>query len=141
MGSIKRIFVEKKESFAVEAKGLCNDLRNNLGMQGITGIRICNRYDVMGLSEDEFAMAKKLVDQEVKNVLVFPYNAEVIFDDFGLNGIMLCGKEKGVPMENLEIRNNEALISIKDFNPKSTPLDSRYQTVEQHGGIKIDYMA
>lgn len=26
-------------------------------------------------------MAKKLVDQEVKNVLVFPYNAEVIFDE------------------------------------------------------------
>lgn len=64
MGSIKRIFVEKKDSFAVEAKGLCNDLRNNLGMQGITGIRICNRYDVMGLSEDEFAMAKKLVLSE-----------------------------------------------------------------------------
>ena len=48
MSTIRRIFVEKKDAFAVEAHGLLSDLRNNLGMKNLTGIRILNRYDVMG---------------------------------------------------------------------------------------------
>ncbi|MBQ0068003.1 MAG: phosphoribosylformylglycinamidine synthase, partial [Phascolarctobacterium sp.] len=74
MERIKRVFVEKKEPFAVEAKGLLNDLRNNLGMKNIKNIRICNRYDVMGLSDTEFAMAKKLVLSEPPVDIVFDDN-------------------------------------------------------------------
>ena len=55
MSTIRRIFVEKKDAFAVEAHGLLSDLRNNLGMKNLTGIRILNRYDVMGVSDEEFA--------------------------------------------------------------------------------------
>ena len=50
MSNIRRLFVEKKDAFAVEAHGLLADLRNNLGMSNLTGMRIINRYDVMGLS-------------------------------------------------------------------------------------------
>ena len=64
MSTIRRIYVEKKDAFAVEAHGLLADLRNNLGMSGLQNIRIMNRYDVMGLSDEEFAMAKKLVLSE-----------------------------------------------------------------------------
>ena len=32
MSTIRRIFVEKKDAFAVEAHGLLSDLRNNLGL-------------------------------------------------------------------------------------------------------------
>ena len=64
MSMIRRIFVEKKDAFAVEAHGLLADLRNNLGMTGLENIRMMNRYDVMGLSDEEFAMAKKLVLSE-----------------------------------------------------------------------------
>ena len=64
MNNIRRIFVEKKDAFAVEAHGLLADLRNNLGMSGLKNIRIVNRYDVMGLSDEEFAMAKALVLSE-----------------------------------------------------------------------------
>lgn len=71
MSSIRRIFVEKKEAFAVEAKGLLADLRNNLGMSALSGIRIVNRYDVMGLTDEEFSMAKQQVLSEppVDNVM------------------------------------------------------------------------
>ena len=55
MSNIRRLFVEKKDAFAVEAHGLLADLRNNLGMSNLTGMRIVNRYDVMGLSDEEFA--------------------------------------------------------------------------------------
>lgn len=58
MNKIRRIYVEKKDAFAVEAHGLLADLRTNLGMTGLESIRIVNRYDVMGLNGEEFAMAK-----------------------------------------------------------------------------------
>lgn len=64
MSTIRRIFVEKKDAFAVEAHGLLSDLRNNLGMKNLTGIRILNRYDVMGVSDEEFAAARKIVLSE-----------------------------------------------------------------------------
>ena len=64
MNKIRRIYVEKKDAFAVEAHGLLADLRTNLGMTGLESIRIVNRYDVMGLNGEEFAMAKKLVLSE-----------------------------------------------------------------------------
>lgn len=64
MSTIRRIFVEKKEAFAVEAQGLLSDLRNNLGMKNLTGIRILNRYDVMGVSDEEFLAARKIVLSE-----------------------------------------------------------------------------
>jgi len=64
MSNIRRIFVEKKDAFAVESHGLLADLRNNLGMKALTGMRIVNRYDVMGLTDEEFAMAKQQVLSE-----------------------------------------------------------------------------
>ncbi len=64
MDKIRRIFVEKKEAFAVEARGFLADLQTNLGMKGLTGIRVLNRYDVMGLNDEEFAAAKSLVLSE-----------------------------------------------------------------------------
>ena len=70
MSNIRRLFVEKKDAFAVEAHGLLADLRNNLGMSNLTGMRIVNRYDVMGLSDEEFAMAKQLVLSEPPFVLL-----------------------------------------------------------------------
>lgn len=40
------------------------DLQTNLGMKGLTGIRVINRYDVMGVTDEEFAAAKALVLSE-----------------------------------------------------------------------------
>ena len=64
MDEIRRNFVEKKAAFAVEARGLLADLQPNLGMKGLTGIRVINRYDVMGVTDEEFAAAKALVLSE-----------------------------------------------------------------------------
>ncbi len=64
MDEIRRIFVEKKDAFAVEARGLLADLQTNLGMKGLKEIRVINRYDVMGVTDEEFAAAKALVLSE-----------------------------------------------------------------------------
>ena len=64
MSEIRRIYVEKKDAFAVEAKGLLADLKNNLLMDGLEKVRILARYDVMGLTDEEFEQALQLVLSE-----------------------------------------------------------------------------
>ena len=59
-----RIFVEKKPGFDVEAQGLLADLRENLGMNSLRGVRIVNRYDIEGITEEEYKAAKPLVFSE-----------------------------------------------------------------------------
>ena len=49
---VRRIFVEKKKGFDVEAQGLCADIRENLGMKKLTGVRVLNRYDMDGLDDE-----------------------------------------------------------------------------------------
>ena len=44
--SMRRIYVEKKKEYAVEAAGLLADLVGTLGMTQLTGLRIVNRYDL-----------------------------------------------------------------------------------------------
>lgn len=62
--SIKRLFVEKKKGFDIEAGAMCHDLRENLGLHGLTGVRIINRYDVEGLSDAELELTKPTVFAE-----------------------------------------------------------------------------
>ena len=79
MSDIRRIFVEKKDAFAIEAKGLLADLRNNLLMSGLKKVRILARYDVMGLTEEEFAQALQLVLSEPPVDTVIPAADEKVF--------------------------------------------------------------
>ncbi|MGL5206739.1 MAG: phosphoribosylformylglycinamidine synthase, partial [Acidaminococcaceae bacterium] len=62
--NIKRIFVEKRPEFAVEAQELLADLKQNLGLANINGLRILNRYDVLGLTDKEFEDASHQVFSE-----------------------------------------------------------------------------
>lgn len=57
MGDVKRVFVEKKEGCDIAATGLLNDLRENLGIKGLKGVRILIRYDIEGISEQEYKAA------------------------------------------------------------------------------------
>ena len=70
MSEIRRIYVEKKDAFAVEAKGLLADLKNNLLMDGLEKVRILARYDVMGLTDEEFEQARKCGEQTGLDTLV-----------------------------------------------------------------------
>ena len=54
---VQRIYVEKKPEYAVEAEGLLAELQEALGLNGLTGLRILNRYDVEGISEELFRSA------------------------------------------------------------------------------------
>ena len=57
MAKVYRVFAEKKKGNDIEASNMLNDLKENVGIKGIEELRIINRYDAQGLSEDEFKAA------------------------------------------------------------------------------------
>ena len=61
---VYRIFVEKKPGFAQEAEALRRELTDFLGVAGLTGLRILNRYDAEGIDKDLFDQAVRTVFSE-----------------------------------------------------------------------------
>ena len=79
MADVRRIYVEKKPGFDVEAKEVLADLRENLSMKGLADVRIINRYDVEGITDEEYEKARCLIFSEppVDNV----YDEEAVIND------------------------------------------------------------
>ena len=61
---VSRVYVEKKPGFDLEAKALERELRDLLGIAGITGLRLINRYDVEGIDDELFALCVPTVFSE-----------------------------------------------------------------------------
>ncbi|NLJ31538.1 MAG: phosphoribosylformylglycinamidine synthase, partial [Clostridiales bacterium] len=64
MSDVIRVFVEKKPGFDVEAQHIKTDLVENLGLNAIEELRLINRYDISGLSGEEFAAARDSIFSE-----------------------------------------------------------------------------
>ncbi len=62
--NIRRLYIEKKEGCDVEAKGLLADIRENLGIQGLTNVRLFIRYDVEGIEDAVYEAAKTTIFSE-----------------------------------------------------------------------------
>ena len=61
---VKRVFVEKKQELAAEARALLNEARGMLGISGLTRVRVVNRYDTEGVGDELFAYAKRNIFSE-----------------------------------------------------------------------------
>ena len=61
---VYRIYVEKKEELANEAKALYSEIRNLLGIETLTSVRLLNRYDVENISDKLFEEAVNTVFSE-----------------------------------------------------------------------------
>ena len=61
---VYRIFVEKKEPLASEAKGLLHDARNLLGIENLEQVRVLNRYDAEDITQELFDYAVRTVFSE-----------------------------------------------------------------------------
>ena len=61
---IKRVYVEKKKEYAVEATGLLQDLKHTLGLKNLKGVRIVNRYDLAGITDEAYEEAKNVILSE-----------------------------------------------------------------------------
>ena len=73
MSEVIRIFVEKRDGFNVVAKQTLWDIRHNLGLRSVEDLRYIVRYDIEGLTKDEYDKAKGIVLSEP--------NADVIYEE------------------------------------------------------------
>ena len=67
---VYRIFVEKKPGLDNEAQALLNEARSLLGIQGLSRVRLLNRYDAEEISEELFQYAVRTVFSEPQLDLV-----------------------------------------------------------------------
>jgi len=93
--SVRRVFVEKRQGFDIQARGLQSDLADFLGgiypeMAKLEGLRVLRRYDAEGLDEGQF-------DEAVQSVFSEPQCDSVFFD----HAIALKAGERGFAIEYL----------------------------------------
>ena len=62
--SVKRIYVEKKPAYAVQAQNLKSEIETFLGITAVTGVRILIRYDMEHISHATYEAAKGLIFSE-----------------------------------------------------------------------------
>ena len=78
MGNVRRIYVEKKQPFAVKAKELKEEITGFLGISGVTGVRVLIRYDVENVSDEVFEKAATTIFSE-------PPVDDIYYDDIETN--------------------------------------------------------
>ncbi len=71
MGNVYRCYAEKKPGFDGEAASVLFQLRDQLGIQTLTSLRVLHRYDVEGISRDVFVQACAGVFAEPQVDLVY----------------------------------------------------------------------
>ena len=71
MGSVRRIYVEKKQPYAVHAKELKEEVKRYLGIKSITNVRVLIRYDVENLSEATYKLSRKILNRKNKTSVSF----------------------------------------------------------------------
>ncbi len=59
--AVRRVYVEKKSGFDIEASKLYADIKENLLVSQLDKVRILQRYDVEGLTDEDYESAKVLV--------------------------------------------------------------------------------
>lgn len=70
---VRRVFVEKRQAFAHEAKEVQRDIKSFLGLDRLGDVRIINRYDVDDIDEEVFKNAVNTVfsEPQVDKVLTY----------------------------------------------------------------------
>ena len=64
MSKVRRIYVEKKDQFAVAARGLEHEVKSYLGIKDLEKVRILIRYDVENISDEVYERACRSVFSE-----------------------------------------------------------------------------
>ncbi|WP_075720548.1 phosphoribosylformylglycinamidine synthase [Roseburia sp. 499] len=57
MSNVRRVFVEKKPAFAIQAKELQSEIKSYLGIKTVTNVRVLIRYDIENISEETYKKA------------------------------------------------------------------------------------
>ena len=61
---IYRLYVEKKTNYNVEGEKILRDIKINLGISKLDGLRLVNRYDIMGITDQQYHMSRNTIFSE-----------------------------------------------------------------------------
>ncbi len=125
--TIRRVFVEKKEAFKVEADHLLTDLVHNLNIKGIKDLRIINCYECMGLDEKTYALAWENVFSEPNTDDVYEDAARFTGADFVFRMGLLPGQ--------FDQRADSAMQCVQLLTAKERPLIRASKVIAINGAV------
>ncbi|MCD8148261.1 MAG: phosphoribosylformylglycinamidine synthase [Clostridiales bacterium] len=132
MSNVRRVYVEKKDAYAVKARELEAEIRSYLGIPGVTKVRELVRYDVENISEETYG--KALVSVFSEPPVDFVYE-----ETFDLNG----GKTFSVEFlpGQFDQRADSAEQCVKLLNEEEEPIIRSATTYVIEGDITDEQLA
>ncbi len=79
--AVRRVYVEKRPGFDVEASNLYADIKENLLISQLDKVRILQRYDVEGLTDEDYEKAKALVFSDPSTDIVYGERLKIANND------------------------------------------------------------
>ncbi len=134
MSKVKRVYVEKKQPYAVTAKELTEDIQSYLELESLRNVRVLVRYDVENLSEETYRKALTSVFSEppVDDVYeeTFPYDPKTskVFSVEYLPG-------------QFDQRADSAVQCVKFLNEKEEPVIKTAVTYVLEGALTDEQFA
>ena len=128
--SVRRILSEKKSDFAVEAKGILHDVSADLDIKTLTNVRVINRYDVSGITDEEYENAKSVVFSEPPVDDVYDEKVDLGDSCFVLNIESLPGQ--------YDQRADSAAQCIQFLTQKERPIVKTAKVVAFYGSLTDD---
>ena len=127
MANVKRIYVEKKEPYAVRAKELRQELREYLDIRELEDVRVLIRYDVEALSDATYDKALVTVFSEPPVDFVYEGDFERKAEDRIFSVEYLPGQ--------FDQRADSAEQCVKLLNEKEEPIIRSATTYVLSGGV------
>ncbi|MCQ2546309.1 MAG: phosphoribosylformylglycinamidine synthase [Clostridia bacterium] len=129
---VYRVFVEKKEAVANEAKGLLSEVKTFLGIDALKSVRVLNRYDVEDIDEALFEECIGSVFSEPQVDLVYRTTGAKA-DEFGVEGWQIFAVE-ALPGQ-YDQRADSAAQCIQIISQKERPLVKCAKVYLLEGGL------
>ncbi|MDE7390134.1 MAG: phosphoribosylformylglycinamidine synthase [Lachnospiraceae bacterium] len=123
---VYRIYVEKKESLANEAKSLCNDVKTFLSIKGLEKVRLYNRYDVENITEELFDYCKKTVFSEPQ--------LDIVSDDVNTEGSSVVFAVEYLPGQ-FDQRADSAAQCIQIISQQDRPIVKTAKVYVLYGSL------
>ena len=160
MSKVRRIYVEKKEPYAVAARQLKEDILGFLAVKGLTGVRKLIRYDVENVSDEVFETACRTVFSEPPVDILYRETIDIPEDGFVFSVEALPGQfdqraDSAVQCvqflnenENPVIRTAETYILTGTFTEEEidrikkyciNPVDSRETGMDKPETLQTEY--
>ena len=133
MSNVRRVYVEKKPAYAVQAKELKHEIRSYLGINNMTGVRVLIRYDVENISDEVFEAACKTVFSEPPVDQLYRETFEMGSKDRTFSVEYLPGQ--------FDQRADSAVQCVKFLNEEEDPVIRSATTYVIEGNITDDEFA